>query len=171
MLEIDIPIWILLMAAGLPTLLAMGVFYKERRKNRSQTAMPCVPPAPEFILRPEGFGVHVHRQLLEQHVDSAFSALSALLEAERAKLNTLMKYSYTGSASGAITEDNSAAYQTQPSEEFETTDTPIGQRISTLMTQGMATEQIARHLGISQTEVLLAQKMNCRRSLSGSIHC
>ena len=171
MLEINIPIWILLMAAGLPTLLAVGVFFKERQKKRRKTETPYAPPAAEFILRPEGFGVHVHRQLLEQHVDSAFSALSALLEAERAKLNALMKYSYTVSASGAITEDNGAACKTQPFEDFETTDLPISQQISTLMTQGMATEQIARHLGISQTEVALAQKMNCRRSLSDSLHC
>jgi hypothetical protein len=169
MLEVNIPIWLLLTAAGLPLLLAAGVLYKERRKKGQKAGNPCI-SLDERIVRPEAFGIQIHQQLLEQHVDGAFSTVLAVLEAERCKLKALLKHSYSGAPADFMSPDAQSCSILPPFEEDPASDMPIAQRISVLMTQGIPAEKVAHHLGISQTEVTLALKMNGRRSTMGALN-
>jgi 4-hydroxy-L-threonine phosphate dehydrogenase PdxA len=157
MLEINVPIWLLFAAAGIPTLLTAGIFFRELKKSGK-----APPVAPEFFIRPDSFGVHVQQQLLEQHVDSIFTAVSAALETERVKLKMLL----TQPLPAAKTEMAPAVLKnpghTRSLEEKSSDQAPLGKSISVLSAQGMTAGQIAQHLDISQMEIALAQKMRGR---------
>jgi hypothetical protein len=171
MFDINIPLWLLFTVAGLPALLTAGIFYREIRKSGQKSAVPFA-GAPEFVLHPESFGGHVQQQLIEQHVDGIFTALSITLEAERNKFKTLLNHSVCFAP--ADTAASSAAKSVSAPlcvEEKRPLDMPIGQKISVLTTRGMSADQIAHDLGISQTEVALALKMKEHRGFSRSLNC
>jgi hypothetical protein len=152
MLEINVPIWLLVALAGLPALLTAAVFYREIRKSRTKD----VPPEPVPCLEP--FGVQVRQQLLEQQVDGVFTALSSILEAERAKFKKLLNHSLFISATQAPTE----ARATSPvagEDGAHTSEIPVSRKVALLTTQGKTAAQVVRDMDISHAEVALALKM------------
>ncbi|RJQ84833.1 MAG: hypothetical protein C4519_04250 [Desulfobacteraceae bacterium] len=169
MLEINVPIWMILTAAASPALLlAGGLFLLARLKRRRTENELCRTPS-EFTLPKEVFGDHVHQQLLEQHIDAVFTALSSVLQTERIKLKTLVKHSCSGAHLGpirAVSEDQGR--KTRFASQSAPADLRVVEHASAPLAQ-VTPETPPEHQGISQTEANLALKMKTgRQAWAGS---
>jgi hypothetical protein len=170
MLEIHVPLWLVLTISGLPILFLSGLAVRIIRMKPWKDDRPGCHHPIEFADRSETFGIHIHRQLLEQHVDTVFASLAALLDTERIKLKTLVKHSWLPLGN----EQPQPVKAESDEEEFHLHDTKpaemsLDQSVSLLVGQGLPPDQIAARLGISRSEVALVLKMRAgRRPLKGT---
>lgn len=161
--------WILTACAALWTVSIALFFIFRLARKRALRRRDFNVPVSETPYMPEQrhFGAQVHQELLSQHIDAVFNSLAAIVEAERLKLKALIAFQPAAVQPPAATtapqpaaavpaaEDRSAA----PAE----TDSDIGAAIVRLSKQGLGHDEIARRLGLSRNEVLLAAKMNTGR--------
>lgn len=167
MLDITIPMWVVLAVAGLPTMILLMLSIRlmriKRYKSRATIRQAAETASPGIAL--EGFGKQMDRMILEQQIDSVFGALSTILETERIKLKALV-----ARASGEISH---SAYNAvldpapgQREERHEETVTTVRRSrnemptIAEMISEGKSPEEIARLLGLSQTEAALAMKIH-----------
>lgn len=128
-------------------------------------------PVPETPYLPEQrhFGAQVHQELLSQHIDTVFNSLVAVVEAERLKLKALIAFQPAAVQPPGETAASRTAAAAPVAEDLSTTpaetDTDIGAVITRLCVQGLGHDEIARRLGLSRNEVLLAAKMNTGRKI------
>lgn len=167
MLNIAIPMWVLLAVAGLPTMILLMLSLRLMRLKRYKKRAPGRPsndialPDADF----EGFGKQMDQMILEQQIDSVFGALSTIIETERIKLKALL-----GRASGDVshrTYNEVLAKEPNPSaHRYEETATTVSgsknerPTIAEMVADGKTPEEIARLLGLSQTEAALAIKIH-----------
>ncbi|MBI5063343.1 MAG: hypothetical protein HZB87_07765 [Desulfatitalea sp.] len=168
MLSITIPLWLLLSAAGLPALILIGLCLRLMRMRHNKEALAAVAPAPEAA--PAAFDDRIHRQLLEQQIDAVFDVLTTLIETERCKLKALVNHAMP------LTEALASAPATPAhvprtvealridAPAAEMADVPIARNIANLAEEGLAAAEIAKHLGLSLSEVTLALKMKAGRN-------
>jgi hypothetical protein len=169
MQHISLPLWLLLVLVGLPTLfglvLTFRLIQKKRKgafhgKNQSDRT--------DLAFLSNHFSSHIHHQLLAQQIDAVFNALVAVIETERVKLKALAAHPLPPQPESPLA--SREAKQGKPvvpagplkEENHATAENSIGQRISSFVDQGLAPEEIARRLKMSQSEVALAiqfQKM------------
>ena len=167
MLDINIPMWVLLAVAGLPTMILLMLSIRlmriKRYKNRALTQQ-----APETAMQGfprEGFGKQMDQMILEQQIDSVFSALVTILETERIKLKALVCRSQ-GEVSPAAYDAIFNSRTDHKNDRHEDTVTAVTRpreertSVAQMVAEGSAPEEIARRLGLSQTEVALAMKIH-----------
>ncbi|MDA8138544.1 MAG: hypothetical protein M0036_07790 [Desulfobacteraceae bacterium] len=168
MLSITIPLWLMLTTAGVPTLLlALLVIrllrVKHRRKPQRST-QPVPSQQDKFI---NHFSGQMHHEIMEQQIDAVFNALATVLETERIKLKALVTHALPAMAlptKPIITSIQSPAVRLSADyEPVQPAETTIAQQIAGMVKDGMSSEEIAKHLGISQAEITLAMKMNAGR--------
>jgi hypothetical protein len=164
MFDVSIPIWPIITTAGLPAvlLLVIGLWLIRLKRRSKQRRMMRRSPEPSV-----GFDGRVHQQLLEQQIDAVFNTLITIIETERVKLKALVGYSVP-SAEAAQTESlkYTTRYDDSPMESnhlIEPPDRSLGLSIAAMSKKGMTAEQIARRLGLSESELSLAVKMNNSR--------
>lgn len=170
MVAIHVPLWLLATTCGLPVLALIGFAVRLAclKRRHADDAVACQPF--ESAGRPETFGFHIHQQILDQHIDTVFTAMSAVLESERVKLKALINHPWVSvptaqAQGGPVTEKPEDSSQ---AEESHVGQIPLRERIASLATQGMDSEQIAASLGLSRAEADLAMKMQAgRRGIRG----
>lgn len=171
MLDITIPMWVLLAVAGLPTMILLMLSIRlmriKRYKNRA-LAQQAPETAMQGLSR-EGFGKQMDQMILEQQIDSVFSALITILETERIKLKALVCRSQgevSPAAYDAIFNSRSDHRSDHRKDRHEDTVTAVNRppeertSVAQMVAEGSAPEEIARRLGLSQTEVALAMKIH-----------
>ena len=177
MLDITIPLYAMLAAVGLPILL-LGLLMirllrlKLRRNERNFVQCQISQPQHQF----EDFNAQIHQEILEQQIDAVFNVLVTVLETERVKLKALVTHSQPtfGNAprqpkANPISVEKSGI---DDSDEQQESEISIGQQVAGLSKEGMAAAEIAKRLGLSQSEITLALKMNSGRkgSLGKKVH-
>lgn len=170
MLDIHVPLWLVLTISGLPTLFLLGLVARIMRIKHRKSDLQDSPEPFEFEDRSTTFGGHIHRELLEQHIDAVFASLSTIIDAERIKLKTLARHSgmplWTDQPQPANKQSDEGKLAPDESSPAEMS---LGQRIAALTEQGLPVEQVAARLGLSRAEVALALKMKTgRRPFIGS---
>jgi hypothetical protein len=114
------------------------------------------------------FTTQVHHELLSQQIDTVFNALTALIEAERIKLKSLTSGALNGNEpiaepSPTMAEPPPQKHQPPPEQQQD-----MGVTVEQFSRQGLSREQIASHLGMSQSEVALASRMLAKQSVRQS---
>ncbi len=165
MTDITIPIWMLAVSAGVTCisffsllLLVLGKIRKPRKelfvRMSHMSHETSQPQNPQF-----------HSSLLASQIDAVFNGLSAIIETERIKMNTLLENA------GAVSFDaGSQCRARQRVDGFQPVGTlspevhSIQEKIDKITTSGDRTEAIADEMGFSQAEVELALKMRSARA-------
>ncbi|KJS30380.1 MAG: hypothetical protein VR64_16970 [Desulfatitalea sp. BRH_c12] len=170
MLNLTIPLWLLLTAAGLPSvclvMLVLRLMHIKAVKGKHLAHLA----ATKEISRPEGFSVQIHQQILEQQIDAVFNALGTIMETERVKLKVLVKHSWPAFDVNPVSKISpvETVAPLSAAEEDPPESLPSSPSISGLKAEGLTSEEIARHLGLSHSEVALALKMKAgRKNISG----
>ena len=169
MLDITIPMWVLLAVAGLPTMILLMLSFRlmriKRYKNRALAQQ--TPDTTMQGLPRDGFGKQMDQMILEQQIDSVFSALVTILETERIKLKALVCRSQSEvspAAYDAIFNSRSDHGKDRHEDTVTAVSRPKQERtsisVAQMVAEGSAPEEIARRLGLSQTEVALAMKIH-----------
>ncbi len=169
MLSVSLPIWLIIAAAGLPAVLFLFVGIMLVRLKRRGKKRHGDYPDPYVINTPVQFNNQVYKQIVEQQIDAVFNTLITVIESERLKLKALvgqpslssnmkMRVADTGSATEKRYEQIVETEEPDPS--TTSSELSLGQSIVAMSKKGMTAEQIARQLGLSQTEMSLALKMN-----------
>lgn len=170
MFSVTIPLLLIVIAAGLPSLtLCLLIFQliRLRRKKREQNlvqARSAMAVQPQSCF--EGFGGHIHQELMEQQIDAVFNALVTVLETERLKLKALMGHPLPTLATPFQhafqhpEEKNADRNIPSESEEQPAAEPTLGQQVAAMSQEGMTAAEIARQLGLSQAEITLAMKMS-----------
>lgn len=173
MFSVALPIWLIIAAAGLPAtcFLFIGIMLVrlKRRGKKEHTSYSY----PHIINTPVQFNNQVYKQLVEQQIDAVFNTLITVIESERMKLKALVgnPAQPTGFSTANVPMqktqrfDEEAHNPTAEAESNALSDQPLGQSIAALSKKGMTAEQIARQLGLSQSEMALAVKLNNNRKL------
>lgn len=155
---VTIPVWLLLTAAGIPTLcglfLAWGLLRLKRRRKPTASAQPAEPP----IAGRDGFNERIHPHILSQHIDAVFNALTTVIEAERTKLKALAFHTLPPEAVTAlpIVTDKDAKRQRLA----DIGQGAINRDIAACAADGLKADEIAHRLGLSRAEVSLALKLS-----------
>ncbi len=167
MLEITIPMWVLLAVAGLPTMillmLSVRLMRMKRYKNKSKAQQ--VPDA--FQGYNDGFGKQMNQIILEQQIDSVFTALITIIETEQIKLKALLCRNPSELApAGCRAVMPKSEHRDDRYEETVTTVKPPKegrQSVAEMVAEGSTPEEIARRLGLSHSELALAMKIHGSR--------
>ena len=158
---VTIPAWLLLTAAGIPTLCGLFLAWGLVRLRRKSRSAEIKRPAASRDETSNGFCGKIHHHILDQQIDAVFNALLAVIETERTKLKALAfqtlppevvptsKFDLEAGESSCLSGDEAAHGQD-----------PIGRHIAACAADGMQPHEIAHRLGLSQAEVALAMKMN-----------
>ena len=167
MLDITIPMWVLLSVAGLPTmiLLMLSIRLMRIKRYKNRVLAQQAPEAAMQGLPREGFGQQMDSMILEQQIDSVFSALVTILETERIKLKALVcrnQGEVSPAAYNAIFNSRFDHREDRHEESVTAVSRPKEEprSVAQLVAEGSAPEEIARRLGLSQTEVALAMKIH-----------
>lgn len=172
MFSVALPIWLIIAAAGLPAIcfLFVGIALIRLRQRKRKERVNC--SHPHFINTPIQFNNQVYKQLVEQQIDAVFNTLITVIESERLKLKALVGNPAqatdlpTASSMPIQTAQHVDEETFNPTEESNAlSDQSLGQSIAALSKKGMTAEQIARQLGLTQSEMHLAVKMNNRRKI------
>lgn len=172
MFSVALPIWLIIAAAGLPAIcfLLFGILMirlkQRRRKQRAGLGELHI------INTPVQFNNQVYKQLVEQQIDAVFNTLITVIESERLKLKALVGNpaqidNFQATPAPIETYRRAEEKKSSPSEQATAqAEQTLGQSIAALSKKGMTAEQIAGQLGLSQTEMALAVKMNNGRKLN-----
>ncbi len=168
MLEITIPMWVLLSVAGLPTMillmLSVRLMRMKRYKNRAKTQQQM---SDAFQGLNDGFGKQMNQMILEQQIDSVFTALITIIETEQIKLKALLCRNASEAAPvGYHAVMPKTEHRNDRHEETVTTVVPPKegrQSVADMVAEGSKPEEIARRLGLSHSELALAMKIHSRR--------
>ncbi len=155
---IELPMWVVISAIGVPCLFLLGmVAYLLRRMritNTSESNPHSAPVQSQSMVHSE-----FHQDLLALQIDTIFNGLVAIIETERLKVKSLLDHSITLNTDSKIKPpDLREEIQWEAGDEDDD-NTDIGQRIVECSVSGMNPGEIAHQLGISQAEVALAMKM------------
>lgn len=167
MSTITMPLWLLLLSIGLPVIslmaLTTGLIRAKRirlRRNQlqkeSDPSMPC-------ILNNQ-FNNHIYKMIIDQQIDAVFLSLSTIIETEKVKLKALMGgQSLIEQISPVEPFHHRPSDATQMNDAVQS-DTPttdhIVDTIVAKSSKGMTPKEIARVMGLSLSEVVLALRMN-----------
>jgi hypothetical protein len=143
--------------------LTMGLIRAKRvRQRRNQLQKESNPSMP--CISNNQFNNHIYKMILDQQIDAVFLSLSTIIETEKVKLKALM-------GGQSLIEQISAVepFHHPPSEQAQMNDavqndTPttdhIADSIAAKSSKGMTPKEIARVMGLSLSEVVLALRMN-----------
>lgn len=171
MTEINMPIWLFAVSAGVPCLSFLGLLLFLLRKIRKPYKQMLEEAPRQFKEDPHYSNRPFQQDLLSLQIDAAFNGLNAIIETERIKINTLL-----GKGIGLGTDSVQPQRHLQshtPYQPLESTrkvestknDLPnIDEQIASLADSGGQPEEIADEMGLSQAEVELALKMRSTRS-------
>ena len=157
---VTIPVWLLLTAAGIPTLCGLFLAWGLVRLKRSRRSMQVPQPAELNRGHQEMFGEKIHYHILSQQIDAVFNALTAVIEAERTKLKALAFHSLP--AAPAPPTPLAPEEGNRPKTISEVGQGDIKQEIAACAADGLNADEIAHRLGISQAEVSLAHEAGGR---------
>ncbi|MBT8338839.1 MAG: hypothetical protein HKP58_10610 [Desulfatitalea sp.] len=166
MLNITIPMWLLLTVAGLPNLcLVLLVLRMMRLRRRKKPALASHTPSD---LHPgvDGFGRHIHREILSQQIDTVFTALYTIIESEHMKLTALVnqtRRSVDFAERGGRTIASPQTTSPHPTRDDAPMDTATEPTIISLAEEGLSADDIADVLQLSRAEVALALKVKAAR--------
>lgn len=168
--------WILVSCAALwmISIALFFIFRLAKRKALRRRDIDYHIQEPAYWPEQNHFGAQVHQELLYQHIDAVFNSLSAVVETERLKLKALIAFQphriETGNKQAPIPASpapdhtsESAPVRKNESGEHAPEDSDIKSTIIRLSNLGVGHDEIARQLGISRNEVLLATKMTSGR--------
>jgi hypothetical protein len=172
MTEINLPIWLFAVSAGVPALSFLGLLFFLLRKIRKpyrqmlDEAPSSFDEAPVSFKKEPRSSIPPFRQdLLSMQIDAVFNGLNAIIESERIKIHTLL-----GNGTGLEPAPVRSQRPPQPRticQPLETADEPIpnlDEQIANLADSGEQPEEIADETGLSQAEVELALKMRSTRA-------
>jgi hypothetical protein len=172
MTDINIPIWLFAVSAGVPALSFLGLlFFLLRRIRKPYRQMLDEVPisfdeAPmSFKQEPQSSNRPFRQDLLSMQIDAVFNGLSAIIESERIKMNSLL--SNEAGLEAAPVRPQPHLQPRTPCQPLETADEPspsLDEQIANLAGCGEQPEQIADETGLSQAEVELALKMRSTRA-------
>ncbi|MCP4747843.1 MAG: hypothetical protein GY874_17155 [Desulfobacteraceae bacterium] len=156
MQTITVPAWQAITILAVPSTLLFTIITAlllKKRRRKKKIEPPVMPTAAQSMPR---LNSAVHNHLIFQQIDAVFNALCSIIETERIKLKTLIQPLNTDPGPELSVPSGPGA----PSA-FATSQTGqnISQTIANLLDNGVTPENIARELGLSQTEVNLAIKM------------
>ncbi|MCJ8501288.1 hypothetical protein [Desulfatitalea alkaliphila] len=165
MLSMSIPLWLVMTAAGVPTLCLLLLSLGLLRTRRKRRILAGAPRPVENPASARSVTATIHRQLLEQQIDTVFDGLMAMIEAERMKLHALITYAMPTETMHAPARSVPAAEKpatpspgTAP--EPDEQELPVAQQVLLLADEGLPAEEIAYRLGLSTMEVHIALKMH-----------
>jgi hypothetical protein len=169
MSDITIPLWVLLAVAGLPTMILLMLsvrLMRIKRYRNKAAAQPKMESAPRQTAW-EGFGRQMDHMILEQQIDSVFGALATILETERVKLKALICRNPGGISSTAYDEMLKSKREPLNDRYEDTQHEAVHPRpqekprtMAQMVAEGVAPEEIAERLGLSQAEAALAVKIH-----------
>lgn len=174
MQHISLPLWLLLVLVGLPTLFGLVLTFRLiQKKRKAAFHRKDQSDRTDFAFLSNHFSSHIHHQLLAQQIDAVFNALVAVIETERVKLKALAAHPLPqqpeGILAGRDTQQRKPVVPAGPLKETHAAaENSISRRISSFLDQGLTPEEIARRLNLSQSEVALAiqfQKMGNGKKL------
>lgn len=166
MLSITIPLWILLVGIGVPFVslmaLVIGLVRAKRAPRRAEMQKRLEASAVGVSQHP--FTADMYKLLLDQQIDAIFLSLSTIIETEKLKLKTLI----TGQSLFATMDTRAAANQPGPVMDVDEPETSadlapvndVADQVGELSENGMTPKEIARDLGLSLSEVVLALRLN-----------
>lgn len=165
MLSMSIPLWLVMTAAGVPTLCLLLLSLGLLRTRRKRQILAGAPRPVENPASARSVTATIHRQLLEQQIDTVFDGLTALIEAERMKLHALIQYAMpTETVRASAPAVPAAEKQTAASPTIapvpDEQELPVAQQVLLLADEGLSAEEIAYRLGLSTMEVHIALKMH-----------
>jgi hypothetical protein len=174
MTEINVPIWLFAVSAGVPALGFLGLVFFLLRKIRKPYRQMLDEAPISFDAAPRSFREeprpvdHPFRQdMLSTQIDAVFNGLNAIIESERVKINTLLSNG-TGLEPAPVRSQPQRHLQTRticPSlEDGDDRFQHLDEQIANLADCGGQPEEIADETGLSQAEVELALKMRSTRA-------
>jgi hypothetical protein len=174
MTEINIPIWLFAVSAGVPCLSFMGLLLFLLRKIRKpyrqmlDDAPISFDDAPmSFREAPRSVNHPFRQDLLSMQIDAVFNGLNAIIESERIKINTLLSNG-TSLETAPVRSQPQRPLQPrticQPLEDADEHFQNLDEQIANLADCGGQPEEIADETGLSQAEVELALKMRSTRA-------
>ena len=165
MLNVTIPMWVLLAVAGLPTmiLLTLGFRLMRMKRHRNQPEQAC--PGDMVPEMSGGFSERVSHLMWQQQVDAIFDALVTIIETEKIKLKALARPELPLDGTSRRPVDlppEPAPLPAEAPQEARQRTAPAGEEltgISELAARGLLSDEVVRRLGLSQSEVALAMKL------------
>ena len=161
---ISLPLWLLIVAVGLPfmytALLSLAMVRKKRKSARRKTG-PLEQPALKGTC--SDFSRHVQNQLLEQQIEATFNALVTIVESERVKIKALvgnrLPQQPPETSPDQAHQTSRSADQMNPlvTEKKLATDI-VPHNMNPCVDERDTPEELGRRLGLSQTEVDLAMQ-------------
>lgn len=177
MSSITIPLWLFLFSVGLPVIslaaLIIGLIRAKVARRRNRVNQETYHAAPASSRYP--FSSDVIKMILDQQIDAVFLSLSTIIETEKVKLKALvggqsfMAAMVPGESSETL--ETSAVLHQHPSQAVPTVDvppedTPVADDLASIIgakaLKGMTPKEIARDMGLSLAEVVLALRMQNR---------
>ena len=167
MSNITMPLWLLLLGIGLPaisfTALVMGLIRAKRARLRFEKLHKETHQMLPFKADNQ-FNSDIYKMVLDQQIDAVFLSLSTIIETEKVKLKALL-------SGQRFMEQPFLSEPSQPplsmSSEMNGTDQgdasaaeDLADVIGTKASKGMSPKEIARDMGLSLSEVVLALRMH-----------
>ncbi len=160
---ITLPLWVFATVVGLPGIgfLWMGIARLRRKRRAARDARSQVPAGggiSDSVPGPNRFA----RDLIAMQIDTVFNGLTALVEAERIKLNMLLGgqipvQHMQAPVASIETEDDP---EPQDGETVEPPGGRMGRQISRALESGQEVDRVAAQMGLSMAEVDLALKLH-----------
>ncbi len=165
MTDINIPIWLFAVSAGVPCLSFLGLLFFLLRKIRKPYRQMLDEAPISFRQEPQPLTPPFRQDLLSMQIDAVFNGLNAIIESERIKINTLLSNG-TGLETASVPPQRHPQPCTirQPLEDADEQITNLDEQIANLADCGGQLEEIADETGLSQAEVELALKMRSTRA-------
>jgi hypothetical protein len=165
MTSITIPLWLLLLSVGLPvvslTALIIGLIRAKRARQRNSVSQEVYASAP--AIGQHQFNSDITKMILDQQIDAVFLSLSTILETEKVKLKVLLggQSMVEQIAPGEMSHQH--PIEKVPMADVVQDNSPAGgdiaDTINDKVRQGMTPREIAREMGLSLSEVVLALRM------------
>ena len=182
--SISIPVWLLAICVGLPTLTLMTLIVSLLRNKRRRTrkeAMSAIQNSgqtgfalynKENIRQSEKVRLNddVHQMILDLQIDTVFQSLAAIIETEKVKLKALVgagtplptTLPVTGFEDSHLELMRDQQEKQPPKSEGiknQQTEFDVAEQIAEMAADGVTPKVIAKRLGMSLSEVVLAIRM------------
>lgn len=155
MTNIALPIWLLIVLVGTPSVCLLGLAIRIKKKRTQIKACDQDRSSPQQAMTAMTENTFQH-SLYALQIDAVFNALTALIETERIKLKSLLCPTLSQVPDLPIDRD---LVDTQEEMPLKNQPKGISQQIADKAAAGQSSGEIAYTLGISRSEVELAMSI------------
>lgn len=168
---ISMPIWILVAVVGIADICLFCWCLALLRRSRKSNLRAASPEEASPSVQPPWASIPQFQQnLFSLQIDAVFDGLTALINAERIKLKSLLGQSSTSEFCTTGQQESGPDQSDDRMDEHvpEEKKADINQQIAQIAASGTRPAGIANQLGISLAEVELAMKMQAGRRVSAA---